>query len=731
MMGEHEAGTVGPIRWQFFRAGGFDQVRLNSGAAILALDQLDQKLWAALSCPTSGIEFDRRTLDLIDADGDGRIRAAEIIAAVQWAGRLLKDPDILLLRDDRLPLAAIDDRSDEGRNLLAAARRILDKCGKADALSLCIDDVADTEKVFADTPFNGDGIVPPEAADDPAVAGVIVDIMACLGEETDRSGRPGISRGTLERFFAEAEAFAAWWGRGEADPALLPLGGRTAEAAGALAAVAAKVEDYFTRCSLAAFDERAAGRLNRSEEDWAALGGLLLSPAHPELAEFPLAVAAAGRPLPLEAGLNPAWAEAIASFRALVVEPVLGRREALTAAEWHHLDGLFSPYRGWLADKPAVAVDVLGQARIAEILALDARPAILELIARDVALEGEAAAIASVDRLLRYCRDLAALLDNFVAFRDFYTQKRKAVFQAGTLFLDGRSCELCVRVDDVDKHAVLASLSRIYLVYCDCTRKGSGDRITIAAAVTGGDSDQLTVGRNGVFYDRQGRDWDATVVRIIEHPISVRQAVLAPYKKLGNLIAAQLEKAAATRAKAADAKLAGAVAAVPPIADPVKKPAAVAASPAPATPPPQFDAGRFAGIFAAAGLALGAIGTAIASVVTGFLALPWWQVPLALLGLAVVVSGPSVAVASFKLRQRNLGPILDANGWAVNTRAKINIPFGGALTELAHLPAGATRSLKDPFAEKRRPWRFYAVLAGLAAAAALAWRFGLVHRLMG
>jgi len=50
--------------WKFFRAGGFDQVRLDTGADLMALDELDQKLWVALACPATGLEFDARTLAL-------------------------------------------------------------------------------------------------------------------------------------------------------------------------------------------------------------------------------------------------------------------------------------------------------------------------------------------------------------------------------------------------------------------------------------------------------------------------------------------------------------------------------------------------------------------------------------------------------------------------------------------------------------------------------------------
>src|SRR5436309_13425719 len=95
--------------WKFFRAGGFDQVRLDSGEDLMALDQLDQKLWVALACPTSGLEFDFKTLSLIDADKDGRIRPPELIAAVKWACSCLKNPDDLVNSSPGLPLNSIHD----------------------------------------------------------------------------------------------------------------------------------------------------------------------------------------------------------------------------------------------------------------------------------------------------------------------------------------------------------------------------------------------------------------------------------------------------------------------------------------------------------------------------------------------------------------------------------------------------------------------------------------------
>jgi hypothetical protein len=382
---------------------------------------------------------------------------------------------------------------------------------------------------------------------------------------------------------------------------------------------------------------------------------------------------------------------------AQVVRPLLGDRETLTEAEWFALLDRFAAYEDRLSQKAGASVEKLGIARIREILAGEAQARITDLIDRDRALEAEFDACINVDRLVRYHRNLFMLLKNFVSFSDFYTRKAKAVFQAGTLYLDGRSCDLCVRVDDPNRHALLATLSKMYLTYCDCTRRGGTDKMTIAAAFTGGDSDFLMAGRNGLFYDRKGQDWDATIVRVIEHPISIRQAFWSPYKQTMKMIGEQIQKLASARAKAATDKAAAGVAAA----------AEKVASKAPAAAPaPPFDVAKFAGIFAAIGLAVGAIGTAIAAVVTGFLKLNWWQMPLALVGLILLISGPSMIIAWLKLRQRNLGPLLDANGWAVNARARINIPFGGSLTKVAALPEGAERSLQDPFAEKKKRWPY-------------------------
>ena len=684
-----------------------EQVALESAKDLFNLDQLDQKLWVALSCPVKGLEFDVKTLELIDGDKDGRIRAPDIIAAAKWAAANLKDPEILLQPSEALPLSAINDATDEGKRLLASARQILMNLGK-EPTAITAADTADTTKVFSATKFNGDGIIPIDTTPDEKLQQVIKDLIATVGPEIDRINVPGVSQPKVDLFFKEAQAFSDWNGKAEAAGVLI-LGEKTGVAMGALEAVRAKVEDYFVRCRLAAFDPRALTALNRPQEEYLSVAAKDLSAAAPEMSGFPLAHIEAGRPLPLGQGVNPAWSAAIAKFHDEVVKPLLGSRDSLTEKEWTDIQARFEPFRAWQSSKAGAVVEKLGLPRVREILASKAQAEITELIKKDKALEPEMTAIAGVDRLVRYYRDLYTLARNFVSFADFYSAKKYAIFQAGRLYMDARSLDLCVRVPDIAKHAIVATISRTYIAYCECTRRGGTDKMTIAACFTGGDSDHLMVGRNGIFYDRAGNDWDATIVRILEHPISLRQAVLAPYKRFAKMVGEQIEKFAASRDKAITDKAAANITAQ------TKALEAGAPPPPPAGAPPKveqpFDVAKFAGIFAAIGLAIGTLGAALAAVASGFLALKAWQMPLAILGVFVAISGPSALLAFLKLRQRNVGPILDACGWAVNGRMKINIPFGGALTKIAKVPPDAVLPLSDPFEAKKtgRFWAWFAI----------------------
>jgi hypothetical protein len=692
--------------WRFFRAGGVDQVQLTRGADLANLGELDQKLWVALACPVEGLEIDARTLHLIDSDGDNRVRSPELVAAARWATSLLKNADSLT-KGTALALDNLEPKQAEAQEILTTAKALLAATGKADAKEIGVGDIAGAIEAFAKQPFNGDGVVPPAAARDDATRAALADIIAASDAPADRGGEKGVSEASLAAFLGELAAYVAWLDAGTGE-AVLPLGDQTAAAFAALEAVRDKVSDYFTRAKVAAFDARALGAMNRAESEYAVLGDKTLSASADELVNWPLSHVEAGKPLPLTGFVNPAWAGRLEALQKTVLTPLLGPRSSLTADDWALVQQRLAGHAAYQAQKPSTRAASLAPERARALGEAELVARIRALIAEDDAQKPTFLALGKVEKLVYLHRDLFELANNFVSFRAFYARSGKAAFQYGTLFIDQRECELVVRVTDAGRHAALSPLSKCYLLYCDI-KNAKGQKGQIVAALTAGEGDNLMVGRNGIFYDRAGGDWDAVVTKIVENPISVRGAFWAPYKKVLRTIEEYVSKRAAAAEAESGNKLDSGLAAAQSAAD---------GQPKPVAPPAKLDIG----VVAALGVAVGGITAALGALLQAFFGLGMFM-PIGVLGLLLVISGPSMAVTWLKLRQRNLGPLLDANGWAVNTQAKVNVAFGESLTRLPKLPDGASRDLTDPFAEKKKPWGFYVfmlVLLGLA----VAWYIG-------
>ena len=332
-----------------------------------------------------------------------------------------------------------------------------------------------------------------------------------------------------------------------------------------------------------------------------------------------------------------------------------------------------------------------------------------------------------LEKLLLLSRDFCTLLRNFVSFQDFYSKRGQAllgrgadnevpwaIFQAGTLIIDQRACNLCLRVEDMAKHNAQAPESGMFLIYCQCTHHASGQKMQIVAAMTVGDIRNLKVGKNALFYDRQGRDWEAEVTKIIDNPISIGQAFWSPYRKLGEWVTGLITKSAAEKEQKSFADLTAKLQ-TPPAAGQTAQPA-------------PFDIAKFAGIFAAIGMAVGAIGTFLTSLLDQVVGMKAWAL-LVIPALLIVISGPSMILAWMKLRKRNLAPLLNANGWAINADAIVSVIFGNTLTEQAQFPM---LKLQDPHAKIKKlskggKWAIAiaAILLGIAAAVVALWLMGV------
>ena len=485
-------------KWKWTKEGRMAQVRFVTGEDIARLAELDQKCWAALSMPTTGVRFDARMLELMDADGDGRIRTPEVIAAVDF----LKAKNV-----------------------------------------------------------NLDDLLTPSEADRKKLADVLArqaDLAASAPSAADK------------------QALADWEAKGKT-PEVAVFGEATAAGEAALAAVESVIDAFF---------------------------------APPE--DMPLVTEAPDVTLPLRDHLNPKHLEAIMAFADACVKPVLG--DGVTSIDrigWKKVKAAFAPYRAWVAAKPVMNAGKLGD-------------------------------LVDEERVLRYKLHLLEFLENFVSMRRLYAADESATFQMGTLRIDGKEMSLCFHVASEAAHSALSGKSNCCVLYLKLTRPSEKAERSVCAVVTAGAVAQLYVGRNGVFFDRDGKDWDAVVTKVVENQVSLAEAFWAPWRKLGEGVASTVKKFLGAKQSAAQATVDASAQST------------------------EAGGAAMASSVAAIGIGIGMVTAAAASLMAVVSGMNAKEVAISIVALVLVVSLPSMILTWFKLRKRDLGAILNAGGWAVN-----------------------------------------------------------------
>lgn len=673
--------------WRFVQNGGLIQPEISTIDDVLNLENLDPKMWTALACPVSGLEFSEETLNLLDSDKNGRVRVPEILSVISYIKKYFAKPEIIMTEGDSIPLEALSETNFAcGHSPLESATSVLKILNKPDSKEICYNDVSASDKLFTPNVINGDGVLPAECIKDEFVCSVVKDIINCTGGTDEISGVKGITRSQKEEFFTKAKEIKNWREAAvQEDPKIFFLKEGTDLAAKSFVKVQDKINDFYLRCSLINYDQNAKEILkSQTDKMFLTENGTLFEKEN--LALLPLALCDAGKSLPLDETLNPAWISDMKSFKDNVITPLFKKEiTSLSESNWRKIEEFFVPYFSWYKAMPENSVSTLGLDRIAQILNSDAEKIIDEYLEKEECHPPISLASVELKKMILIRRDFVKLLKNFVCFADFYNPEKKAIFQAGTLFIDGRSCDLCFKVLDIAKHGTMASLSQCFLVYCDCVKKdNSGQKMQIAALISNGETDNLLVGRNGIFFDRNNEDWDATIVKIIDNPVSIKQAFWAPYKKIMRLIQEKIAKST----NAAESKVFDSMTKV------VENPKEITNT----IPTKKTDVGTIAAI----SVAFTGIATVVGGIMEAFLGLGKW-IPLGIIGIILVISLPSMLIAWRKLKQRNIAPILDASGWAINGNVKIPTLLGDSLTKLPVYPVKSFLTIKDPYASKKFP----------------------------
>lgn len=688
--------------------GGMYQLRLETAEEIRYIRELDKARWSATSAPLEQFYCDPQVLAYLDTDNNGRIRVHELLEAQQWLYANLTGREGFERGSDELQLSSLDSKAADAAKLKQLAAHMLSELGQGSARSISLAQVRSFRSTYAARFPNGDGVIPPEHADSPELGQFIKDIVAVTGGSKDLGGSLGARAEDLARFTEGAAAALAWEAegalKGEGDkpvlPAVMPWGADTAAAAARIEEVNDKVEQYFSQCDLLRVEPNAAARMQASAETLAGIDITSTETLRKWTLGAPLAPPREDGLLELSGRLNPNYEAQLQALAADVLPRALGltdkQRVRITLADWRKARELFAPYRAWRARQPAVA-PLLASERLQEYVggALGAR--LTTLIQKDSAVGEELQQYHNLEKLILLQRWLKEILNNFVSFPALFNPARRALFAAGMMIIDGRELGFCVRVTDRAAHKRIVATSPMFILYAELTRAtpAGESKMEVAAAITAGTRGQIFLGKRGVFYDREGQEWDAVVVDLIVNPISLWEAAIAPFVRLRDFVADKIEKFAASKTDAAES-------AARDSAD--RKQAALGkaeeAAKAPTkTPEPQNPANTTNLVI---GLSLGfaAATSALAVIFKAIIDTDPGKLISGLLAIVLVIAGFSAFLGFLKLRRRDLSTVLEACGWAMNLRMKLRRRLARLFTRQPGLPRGSKTARVDWAAEE-------------------------------
>lgn len=658
----------------FRKYGGSYQLRIQDAQDLEKIQVLDEVHWACTSITTDSLNCDDAFISYVDTDKNGRIRPGELKAAQSWLFRILADRSRLVERSDVLRLNDIDMHHDEGQKLRATAEVILNNLNIPNAPEISLDQVRNVQSIMASSANNGDGIIPPEATHDPDLAQFIETVMDTVGSALDACGKPGISEEQLKDFFDEAETYLTWKAKGEIPQKqdtteVMPWGAETSQAYELVVSLNGKIEQFFTQCAMVMFDERTVAQMQFfRQKELEEIDFTDKSVMEDRLKDWPLALPNPEGILDLEGMINPLYMDRLLVLKENVLRRALeSPAKYLTEKEWGKVKSIFLAYRTWLESKQELKVEKLGVDHLRNYLNGSYRERASELIAKDLAVADELNQIHNLEKLILYQRGLIELANNFVSFESLYNPKDRALFEMGTLIIDGRQISFTMKVQDRQGHKKISEHSYMYLLYVEVTGRQSNDiKFEIVAPVTSGSADGLRIGKRGIFFTIDDREWDAEIVDIVINPISPWESVKAPFQQFTNMVKKQIDKFTKLRQDKLESTL-----------------SAPSAS------------GIARDLLLGGGLAIAALGSAFAYITKTLSQVNPVSVLVALLGLVAVVLLPSIMIGYAKIRKRDMGLLLEAMGWAVNIRMRLSAGLGQLFTRIPPLPKSARKEKKD------------------------------------
>jgi hypothetical protein len=666
-------------RMTFRKFGRAHHLRITAAEDLQHVFTLDEAHWVAMGAPLQSLNLDLTFLRFVDTDNNGRIMSFEIANAVHWLFDNLKDHSGITAGALTLKLNSVNTETEDGSRIHQSATKILRQLGAPKSDEIALHQVRKIKDNVEKKPVSEAGIAVPEASKNPNVRQFLSDIIATVGGKPHPSGNNGVDQDLVDEFRNQAKAYLDWHSQGTSSEAdsetnpIMPLGANTTSLFELYTSLRDKIDQYFAQCRAVEFDERATQYVIPTDDQLKTADLDSLAGISDLLKEGPLAAPKPHGSLALDDKINPFYSERISRLRTEVLIPVFGAPvNTLSEDQWKSVRQLFSPHEEWIRTKAGAAVEKLGTEKLKAYLDGRYTQDALDIISESNRTAFVLDNIRNLEKIVLFQANMITLVNNFVSFPHLYDPKSTAAFEMGTLIMDGRRFNFSIKVENRAQHAAVAKTSNIFVVYAEVL-PASAEKFEIAVPITSGGKGNLCVGKRGLFHDVLGRKSDAIVLQIIENPISMQEAIVSPFQRLGKLLSGKIEAMTSAAEKKLDAAA-----------------ATVETTLTPAAQTPQPSKGLMAGgMLMGGGVAVAALGSAFAYIARTLAGVGLLKI---LIGLGVAVLAvilPVSIMALIRLRSRDLSAVLEGAGWAINSRMRLTFRQSRIFTMRPDFPEGA------------------------------------------
>lgn len=580
---------------------------------------LPESCWFASNAPVDALEADPIFLKYLNEKRDARLRPKAIRSAVEWFLRTFRHLNEEAI-GGRLELDRINQNSAEGREVLVAARRILDFLEKENHDCIELADLQNARKRLMPEALAAGRVCKNVECSEPCRE-LIEAILETLEDCDD-----WIFEKDLDKFLIQSCQWNAWnLERETGDPAeWLPFGEETDDCYKLYSSLVDRIDAFFTLCQLSRISPQIKAMASGS--DFQKLSANLGKREDVESLALrqPIAALNSDCVLKLSGALNPFDAARLRRFRERIFVPLFGETNAnLKWEQWQEIKAKFAHYDDWMRRQPKGMRSALCQNH--RILSAG-KDALRALFAQSNANEDHLKSVCLVEKAILFQDHLVAFVNNFVSCPDLFSSTKKAIFEKGTMILDGREFPFCVRVPHRDQHIRRCQVENVFVIYAAVSETEGNVKYEIAAPLIAGLRGNLHEGQWGIFRDSAGREYNAQVTKLLENPVSIRDGFLAPFLRMGRTGFWRKDLGLQKTARA------------------------------------DFFLGRFCmNVFA-----LAALGFALAFILKSFAEMDWSHFLWASLGILLTTFLTMFLTIVWRLHHRDLRCLLEGSGWGIN-----------------------------------------------------------------